>query len=134
MIQREETKQFQAGAIRRSTLAWAANCVVLPKKDGTARVCQDYQGLTTVLKSDSGGLGDIQSVFDDMKGAGCFTSIDMASGFTQLEIVEEDKHKTAFRDAHGALQEFNRCGFSLKTLPAGFAASVGGALGALKGK
>ncbi|CAN0521712.1 unnamed protein product, partial [Laminaria digitata] len=32
-----------------------------------------------------------------MKGAGCFTSIDLASGFTQLEIAEEDKHKTSFR-------------------------------------
>jgi len=134
MIQSEVTKQFQTGAIRRSTSAWAANCVVVRKKDGTARVCQDYRGLNASLKSDSGGLGDIQSIFDGMKGASCFTSIDLASGFTQLEIAEEDKHKTAFRDAHGTLWELNRCGFGLKTLPAGFAAFVGGALGSLKGK
>ena len=134
MIQSEVTKQYQTGAIRRSTSAWAANCVVVRKKDGTARVCQDYRGLNASLKSDSGGLGDIQSIFDGMKGASCFTSIDLASGFTQLEIAEEDKHKTAFRDAHGTLWELNRCGFGLKTLPAGFAAFVGGALGSLKGK
>ena len=96
-------------------------------------MCQDYRALNMLLKSDSGGLGDIQSIFDGMKGAGCFTSIDLASGFTQLEIAEEDKHKTAFRDAHGTLWELNRCGFGLKTLPAGFAAFVGGALGSLKG-
>ncbi|CAN0578805.1 unnamed protein product, partial [Laminaria digitata] len=69
-----------------------------------------------------------------MKEAGCFTSIDLASGFTQLEIDEEDKHKTAFRDAHGILWELRRCGFGLKTLPAGFATFVGGSLGQLKGK
>ena len=33
-----------------------------------------------------------------MKGAGCFTSIDLASGFTQLEIAQQDKHKAAFPD------------------------------------
>ena len=68
------------------------------KKDGTARVCQDYRGLNTLPKSDSRGLGDIQSIFDGVKGASCFTLIDLASGFTQLEIAEEDKHRTAFRE------------------------------------
>ena len=109
MIQSEVAKQFQTGAIRRSTSAWAANCVVVRKKDETARVCQDYRRLNTLLKSDNGGLGDIQNIFDGMKDASCFTSIDLASGFTQLEIAEEDKHKTAFRDAHGTLWELNRC-------------------------
>ena len=45
MIQSMVTRQFQAGAIRRSTSAWAANRVVVRKKDGTARVRQDYRGL-----------------------------------------------------------------------------------------
>ena len=69
-----------------------------------------------------------------MRGSTRFTSIDLASGFTQFEIAEEDKHKTAFRDAHGELWEFNRCDFGLKTIPSGFAAYVGEALGPLKGK
>ena len=59
-------------------------------------------------------------------------SVDLASGFTQLEISEEDKHKTAFGDAHGTLWELNRWGFGLKT--AGFVVFVGGALGSQKGK
>ncbi|CAN0566849.1 unnamed protein product, partial [Laminaria digitata] len=77
-VQSEVTKRLQSGAIRRSTSAWAANCAVVRKKDGTARICQDYRGLNALLKADSGGLGDIQSIFDGMKGAGCFTSIDLA--------------------------------------------------------
>ncbi|CAN0521916.1 unnamed protein product, partial [Laminaria digitata] len=50
MIQSEVTKRLQSGAIRRSTSAWAANCVVVRKKDGTARICQDYRGLNALLK------------------------------------------------------------------------------------
>ena len=51
-----------------------------------------------------------------------------------MEIAEEDKRKTAFRDVHGELWEFNQCGFGLKTIPSGFAAYVSEALGPLKGK
>lgn len=108
--------------------------MVVRKKDGTARVCQDSRGLNALLKNDSGGLGDLPGIFDDMKGAGWYTSIDLASGFTKLEIAEEDKHKTAFRDAYGELWEFNRCGFGLKTLPSAFFAYIGGSLGSLRRK
>ena len=59
MIQSETARQFQTGAICRSTSAWAADCVLFRKKDGTARVYQDYRGLKPLLKSGSGGLGDI---------------------------------------------------------------------------
>ena len=86
-----------------------------------------------VAKSDSGGLGDIHSRFDGMKGASCLMPINMASGFTQLDITEEDQLKTASRDAHGTLWELNRCGFGLNALHAGFAAFVGGALRSLEG-
>ena len=103
VIQSEATKQFHTGDIRRSASAWAANCVVVRKKDGTARVCQGYRRLNMLLKLDSGGGGDIQSIIHSMKGASCLTSIDLASVLTQVEIAEEDKHITAFRDAHGAL-------------------------------
>ena len=76
----------------------------------------------------------IPQVLEGIKEESCFTSIDLASRFTKLQIAEEDKHKIAFRDAHGTLWELNRCGLGLKTLPAGFATFVGGALGSLKGK
>ena len=115
MIQSEVAKQFIAGDIRRSTSAWAATCVVVRRQDGTARVCRDYRGLNTLLKLDSGGLGDIQTIFDGVEGATSFTLIYLASGFTQLEIAEEGKRKTTFRDTHGTLWELNRCGFGLKT-------------------
>ena len=57
-----------------------------------------------------------------MSGSTWFTSVDLASGFTQLEIAEEDKNKNAFGDAHGELWEFNLCDFGLKTIPSGLAA------------
>ena len=84
--------------------------------------------------ANSGGLGGPAIIHSVVGNCGCTTSIDLASGFHQIPLVEKDKHKTAFHDAHGELWELNRCGFGLKTLPAAFAARVGAALGALKGK
>ena len=133
MIQSEITKLMRSGAIRRLHSAWAANSVVVMKKDGTARVCQEYRRLNTLLQLDSGELGDIPSIFDGMRGSTCFISTDLAAGFTQLEIAEEDSHNTV-RDARSELWDFNRCGFGLKTIPQGVAAYVGEALGPLKGK
>ena len=73
---------FKPELSRRSTSSWAANCVVVRKKDIAAMGFQDCRALNTLLKSDRGGLGDIQSIFDGVKGASCFASIDLASGFT----------------------------------------------------
>ena len=87
-----------------------------------------------LLVTDSGGLGDIRGIFDRLHSQAYFTSIDLASGFFQLEIAEEDKHKTAFRDAHGSLWEYNRCSLGLKTLPAAFASCVDETLRDFKGK
>ena len=71
---------------------------------------------------------------DEMEGSKYFSSIDLASGFLQLEIHEDDRHLTAFRDADGKLYEYVRCGFGLKTVPSAFANYVGGRLLPVKDK
>ena len=62
-IQREVKQLAGAGIIRKSSSAWAARCVTVRKKDGTLRPCQDYRALNNLMKTDSGGLGDIQGIF-----------------------------------------------------------------------
>ena len=56
-----------------------------------------------LLESNIGGLGNIESIFDNLSGAICFTSIERASIFTQLEVAEKGKHKKVSRDARGEL-------------------------------
>ena len=62
-----------------------------------------------------------------------FTSVDLATGFFQLPIVEADRQETASRDAFGQLWEYMRCGFGLNILPPSFASMVMEILGNLKG-
>ncbi|CAN0062085.1 unnamed protein product, partial [Choristocarpus tenellus] len=134
MIQAEVKQLQECGIIRPSTSAWAAAVVAVRKKYGTLRLCTDFMMLNDRSRSDSGGLGNITSIFDTLKGSSYFTAMDLALGFFQLEIAELDKHKTAFRDAHGQIWEYNRYGFGLKILLAVFSSYMREALGDLKGE
>ena len=114
MIQEEVSKLSKAGAIRPSLSANASASHTVREKDGTVRVVQDFRGLNALLKGQSGGLGNLPTIFDEMGGSNCFTCLDLASGFLQLTIRESDRHLTAFRVAEGKLWEYVRCGFGLK--------------------
>ncbi|CAB1105423.1 unnamed protein product [Ectocarpus sp. CCAP 1310/34] len=121
------------GVIRQSMSPWAAQCLCVKKKDGTLRLCIDWRELNKLLVSDSGGLGDMQTTFDGLKGKRYFSQLDLACGFHRMEITEKDRYKTAFRDADGMLWGFTRAGFGLTVLPAAFTRRVKSALGHLSG-
>ena len=73
MIQAEIQKMVAAGIIQRSTSPWAAGLVLVRKKDGTVRMCQDYRKLNERLVSNSGGLGVITTIHSQMANSGCIT-------------------------------------------------------------
>ncbi|CAM9885392.1 unnamed protein product, partial [Sphacelaria rigidula] len=133
-IQAEVEKLYLRGIIRRSESEWAARSLAVPKKDGALRLCHDYRELNDLTETDSGGLGDIESMHDRLSGNKYISTSDLASGYFQLEIEENDKHKTAFRDALGQLWEYNRCSFGLKNLPSGFTRGISKTLGSIIGK
>ena len=133
MIRAEIQKLLDRGIIMRFMSPWAAQCLCVKKKDGTVRLCIDWRELNKRLVKDSGGLGNMQDVFDGLKGKKYYTQLDLASGFHQLPISPKDREKTAFRDCDGNLFMFLRAGFGLTVLPAAFSRRVKSALGNLEG-
>ena len=86
----------------------------MKKKDGTLQMCIDYRLINKVTV-----FPRIEDLFDQLKGAGVFSKIDMRSGYYQLRVKEVDVPKTAFRTRYGHY-EFLVMPFGLTNAPAAF--------------
>ena len=66
------------------------------KKNGSRRLCIDYQKLNQRTWKESFPLRRIDESLDALNGAQWFTTLHLPSGFDQVAVEEEDKSKTVF--------------------------------------
>ena len=118
-IKEEIQRMFKANRIRESYSPWASPVTLARKKNNNYRFCIDYRKLNSVTKTDAYPLPRIDELLEKYQIAKWFTSMDLASGFHQVEMAEEDKEKTAFVCSEG-LYEFNVMPFGLKNAPGTF--------------
>jgi hypothetical protein len=93
--------------------------IFVEKKDGTQRMCVDYQLLNEVTVKNKYPLPRIEDLFDQVRGAKVFSKIDLHSGYHQMKIRWSDIPKTAFTTRCG-LYEYIVMSFGLTNAPAYF--------------
>ena len=111
-------QMLRAGIIRKSHSPYASNVVLVKKKNGTLRICVDYRELNLKTKKDAYALPRMEDMLDCMAGNKYFSTVDMKSGYHQVEILEEHKERTAFTVGPLGLFEYNRMPFGLACAPA----------------
>ena len=119
VVKEELKKMEEKGVIEPSTSPWASPIVLCKKKDGTVRFCIDYRKLNTITEKDAYPLPRIEDNLDALKGACWFSTLDLASGYWQVQMEEESKERTAFCTKYG-LYQFNVMPFGLCNAPGTF--------------
>ena len=101
-----------AGVLERSDSPWCSPVVIMTKKDGGKRFCVDYRALNAITVTDAYPLPRIDDTLDALSGVQWFSTLDLKSGYHQVEMAPKDKRKTAFSFGQG-LWHFNVMPFGL---------------------
>ena len=107
------------GIIEPSNSLWASPIVLVKKNDGLTRFCVDYRALNDITIKNSWPLPRTDDCFDALTGSKWFSTLDLCSGYWQVEVEDEDKLKTALTTGRG-LYQFNVMSFGLCNDPAMF--------------
>lgn len=123
-VQTQIEKMLQQGIIRPSTSAWSAPIWIVPKKDDASgkkkwRLVVDFRKLNEKTIADKYPIPNITDILDKLGRCQYFTTLDLASGFYQVEMDPADIHKTSFKVQNGAY-EFLRMPMGLRNSPSTF--------------
>lgn len=123
-VETQINKMLAQNIIRPSNSAWSSPLWVIPKKLDSSgkqkwRIVIDYRRLNAKTIGDRYPLPNIIDLLDKLGRCLYFTTLDLASGFHQIEMDPEDIPKTAFNCLNNHF-EFLRMPFGLKGAPSTF--------------
>ena len=113
IISTEIALMLKAKIIQPSNSPYSSSIVLVPKPDGSKRVCIDYRKLSAITIADNFPMPRIQDNIDSLSGSEFFTTLDLFSGYFQTFIEPASIPKTAFTTANGHF-EFLRTPFGLR--------------------
>lgn len=110
---------LDCGIIQPSTSSYSSPIVLVKKKTGDVRLCVDFRALNRKTIKENYPLPRIDDQLDELAGYSFYTTLDLASGYYQIQIKESDRHKTSFVTPD-AQYEFTRMPFGLVNAPSTF--------------
>jgi hypothetical protein len=112
---------------------WIANPVVVPKGNGSGRLCVDFTSLNKACPKDPYPLPRIDQIVDSTAGCDLLCFLYAFSGYHQIKMASEDEEKTAFITPCG-MYCYVCMPFGLKNVGATFQRLMRKALGTQMGR
>ncbi|CAF4150636.1 unnamed protein product, partial [Adineta steineri] len=119
VVEENLREMLQDNVIVPSKSPWASPVVLAPKKDGTLRFCVDYRKLNAMTVRDAYPIPRIDDTLDSLQEAKFISTLDLRTGYWQVEMDEKSREKTAFI-THKGLFEFKVMPYGLTNAPATF--------------
>ena len=111
---------------------WCAGMVVVPKPNGSVRICVDLTKLNESVCMERHILPSVEQTLAQIGGAKVFSKLDANSGFWQVELAPESSLLTTFITPFGRFR-FNRLPFGITSAPEHFQRRMGDILSGLDG-
>ena len=116
-------KHLKTGVIEQSQSEWSFPVAMLPKPDGSPRLCVDYRRLNDVTVKDTFPLPRMDDCVDFLGEASVFSMLDCNSGYWQIPVAVEDQDKTTFT-CHDGTYNYIRLPFGFTNAPATFQRAI----------
>ncbi len=85
----------EAGIIERSDSPWASPLVPVKKANNLVRLCVDFRKLNSVTVIEPYYIPGMEELICKVGETGVLSKLDLTKGFHQVEVLEEDRPKTA---------------------------------------
>lgn len=120
IIRDQIREMLDEGVIEPTNSKYNSAITLAPKKDGTWRFCVDFRPINKVTQSAPPPYIQVKGALSALGNAKIMTSLDLRSGYWQIEVAPEDRHKTAFTAPDGRRFQFCSMPFGLKCAPSTF--------------
>ena len=118
--------------IEPSQSSWISPCLLVPKPDGSYRMCTDYRKLNNVTKADTYPIPRIDDCVDKIGTSKYVSKFDLLKGFWQIPLTERAKEVSAFVTPKG-LYQYKVMPFGMRNSPATFQRLINSVIAEIEG-